>query len=138
MKMFYVNPTDQQVALRDQCKSTLQNLLGYADISTIMVYLHIAQCKTILKRTVHWIPCIMSSARRPNKPELATIVHRFGRQLIDGHKLLPTQVKALNNIARCRNIALGGVLLQESVFCQLGAIKGCAINSLSRLCLSGS
>jgi hypothetical protein len=52
----------------------------------------------------------MSSARRPNKPELASIVHRFGRLLIDGHKLSPTQVKALNNIAQCRTRAMGGVL----------------------------
>jgi len=50
----------------------------------------------------------MSSARRPNKPELASIVHRFGRLLIDGHKLSPTQVKALNNIAQCRTRAMGG------------------------------
>jgi hypothetical protein len=50
----------------------------------------------------------MSSAKRSPKPELATIVHRFGKQLLDGQKLSPTQLKALKNIAQCRTSAMGG------------------------------
>lgn len=43
-----------------------------------------------------------------NKFELADVVQRFGKQLMQHEKLSPQQVKALYNILQCRTAALGG------------------------------
>ena len=42
------------------------------------------------------------------KFELAEVVQRFGKQLIESDKLSPVQTKALYNILQCRTAALGG------------------------------
>jgi hypothetical protein len=42
------------------------------------------------------------------KFELAEVVQRFGKQLIEKEKLSPVQIKALYNISQCRTAALGG------------------------------
>ena len=43
-----------------------------------------------------------------NKFELADVVCRFGKQLIENGKLSPQQIKVLNNIEQCRTASLGG------------------------------
>lgn len=43
-----------------------------------------------------------------NKFELAQVVHKFGKQLIQKQDLSPQQTKALYNILQCRTSALGG------------------------------
>ena len=43
-----------------------------------------------------------------NKFELAQVVHKFGKQLIQKQDLSPQQTKALYNILQCRTAALGG------------------------------
>ncbi|WP_075591256.1 IS91 family transposase [Labilibacter marinus] len=43
-----------------------------------------------------------------SKFELADVIKRFGKQLIQQQKLSPQQTKALFNITRCRTAALGG------------------------------
>ena len=43
-----------------------------------------------------------------NDFELADIVRRFGKQLIDKDKLSPQQIKVLHNIVQCRTASLGG------------------------------
>jgi hypothetical protein len=43
-----------------------------------------------------------------NNLELADVVHRFGKQLIEKEKLSPGQIKALFNIIQCRTAKLGG------------------------------
>jgi hypothetical protein len=47
-------------------------------------------------------------AASENKPELATIVRRFGKELMATHSLSAQQVKALHNIVQCRTSAMGG------------------------------
>lgn len=42
------------------------------------------------------------------KFELADVVQRFGKQLLEREKLSPIQTKALHNILQCRTAALGG------------------------------
>jgi hypothetical protein len=42
------------------------------------------------------------------KLELADVVQRFGKQLLEREKLSPIQTKALHNILQCRTAALGG------------------------------
>lgn len=42
------------------------------------------------------------------KFELADVVRRFGKQLLEKEKLSPVQTKALYNILQCRTAALGG------------------------------
>jgi len=42
------------------------------------------------------------------KFDLAGVIRRFGRQLIEKEKLSPRQIKALHNILQCRTAALGG------------------------------
>ena len=43
-----------------------------------------------------------------NKFELANVVRRFGKQLMQQDKLLPNQIKALHNIVQCRTASMGG------------------------------
>jgi len=43
-----------------------------------------------------------------SKLELATVVRKFGKQLIQKEKLSPQQTKALYNILQCRTASLGG------------------------------
>jgi hypothetical protein len=43
-----------------------------------------------------------------SKHQLATVVHRFGRGLMDTQRLKAVQVKALHNIIQCRTASLGG------------------------------
>jgi hypothetical protein len=42
------------------------------------------------------------------KPELANVVKKFGKQLMDRNLLSARQVKALNNILQCRTAPMGG------------------------------
>ncbi len=42
------------------------------------------------------------------KFELAEVIHRFGRQLLEKESLSPQQIKVLNNILQCRTASLGG------------------------------
>ena len=50
----------------------------------------------------------MEDLKGRSKFELADVVRKFGRQLIERHKLSPQQVKALHNILQCRTSAMGG------------------------------
>ena len=43
-----------------------------------------------------------------SKHELATVVHRFGRELMAKERLGGVQIKALHNILRCRTAVMGG------------------------------
>ena len=43
-----------------------------------------------------------------SKHELATVVHRFGGELLDRERLGGVQIKALHNILRCRTAVMGG------------------------------
>jgi len=43
-----------------------------------------------------------------NKPELADVVRKFGKRLIEQERLSPEQTKALFNILQCRTASLGG------------------------------
>ena len=45
---------------------------------------------------------------RKKKVELADVVRKFGRLLVDKDKLSPQQTKVLHNIIQCRTAALGG------------------------------
>ncbi len=47
-------------------------------------------------------------AGRQTKFELADIIRKFGRQLIENDKLSPQQTKVLYNILQCRTASLGG------------------------------
>lgn len=47
-------------------------------------------------------------AEKRSKLELATVVRKFGKQLILKEKLSPQQTKALYNILQCRTASLGG------------------------------
>jgi hypothetical protein len=40
--------------------------------------------------------------------ELSDVVRKFGKELMQKHKLSPQQIKTLNNIVQCRTSALGG------------------------------
>ncbi len=40
--------------------------------------------------------------------ELATVVHRFGKGLMEKQRLNPVQIKALHNIVQCRTATMGG------------------------------
>lgn len=48
------------------------------------------------------------AGRRSSKPELAEVVSRFGKQLMEQHRLSIRQVKALHNILQCRTAQMGG------------------------------
>jgi hypothetical protein len=47
-------------------------------------------------------------AGKRTKIELAQVIHRFGRQLVENNKLSPQQTKVLHNILQCRTAKLGG------------------------------
>lgn len=55
-----------------------------------------------------------------NKPELADVVRRFGKKLIEQDNLSPGQTKALHNILLCRTASLGG---HEEVCDHCGVIR---------------
>ena len=57
---------------------------------------------------------------RSNAPELAEVVSRFGRQLMEQHALSARQVKALHNILQCRTAQIGG---HEQVCEQCGEVS---------------
>jgi len=54
------------------------------------------------------------------KHELATVVHRFGRELMAKERLGGVQIKALHNILRCRTAVIAGTFCVpiEQVFCE--------------------
>lgn len=54
------------------------------------------------------------------KYELAEVVSRFGKSLIEQHSLSPVQTKALFNILQCRTSALGG---HEEVCDNCGSVR---------------